>query len=137
MTRLSYLGIFSFFISCLYLYFAIILSNYSYKEILREEISKEYNVNISIITTDTLGFFLCERSDYKSQICKEYISYFISKEVRYKQELEKAKKQEMQEIEEKKEKETQTQRLKEEEKKNFKNRIWHIIKATKVKNDKA
>lgn len=120
---LAYLGLFSLFIFFLYVYLAIALYNTSHKQILKEEISKEYNVWINPIAPDTLGFLLCEKSDYQSQICKEYISYFISEKVSYEQEVQKeiAKKQEMREIEQEKEKE---------KKMNIRNRIVDIIKTT-------
>lgn len=126
---LAWLGLFLLFIFCSYVYFAGTLYNFSHREILREEISKEYNVWISPTTTNTLGFLLCEKSDYQSQICKEYISYFIPKAVRYEQELQEkiAKEREMEE-----EKEKEAQRLKEEEKMkkmNTRNRIKDIIKT--------
>ena len=125
------LGIFLIFTFCLYLYFAVTFLNSfdENKEYLREEISKEYNVWISETAPDTLGFMLCQKSNYQSETCKEYISYFIPKAVRYEQELQEkiAKEREMEE-----EKEKEAQRLKEEEKMkkmNTRNRIKDIIKT--------
>ncbi|EGA4916685.1 hypothetical protein H5V68_001833, partial [Campylobacter jejuni] len=70
--------IFLFFLSysCLGIAFALIFivlfgeANKSYIE----KINKKYNINLEAI--QSIGFGVCNNSDYKSQTCKNYLRYF-------------------------------------------------------------
>lgn len=57
------------------------------ENILKKLISR-YDFEMSDSDTDRIGFHLCSISDYKSQTCKNYIEYFINKELALKKENE-------------------------------------------------
>ncbi|EDO8012057.1 hypothetical protein HG273_001794 [Campylobacter coli] len=65
-----------------------------------EKINKKYNINLE--TMQSIGFGVCNNSDYASEICKNYLKYFensLEQSIAHSKKEEELKKKKQEEIE--------------------------------------
>ncbi|EAJ7790408.1 hypothetical protein BBZ00_07890 [Campylobacter coli] len=65
-----------------------------------EKINKKYNINLE--TIQSIGFGVCNNSDYASEICKNYLKYFensLEQSIAHSKKEEELKKKKQEEIE--------------------------------------